>query len=228
MPPMLASSVARRALAAVLALAMCLGAYPAQASSPAGDSLLSLLDRVRIVAAPGYHPGYDRSCDPGACVFGSPWTDAHAGPYGHNGCTTREDVLLRQMRHIEMRWGSDCRIYQAKLRDPYTGERLNWRDDGYFIQIDHVYPLSRAWHEGAWAWTQRRRVRFANDVERELWAVSARANQAKLGATPAQWMPPWRRTWCRYLRAYLKVAKAYDLPVTAADARVVRRVAPTC
>ena len=46
------------------------------------------------------------------------------------------------MHHIELRWGSKCRIYQARMRDPYTGRKLTWRRDGYRIQIDHVYPLS--------------------------------------------------------------------------------------
>ena len=75
--------------------------------------------------------------------------------FGHNGCDTRQDVLLQQMRHIELRWGSHCRIYQARLTDPYTGRKMTWRRDGYRIQIDHVYPLSRAWYAGAWAWTRR-------------------------------------------------------------------------
>ena len=101
-----------------------------------------------------------------------------------------------------------------------------WRRDGYDIQVDHVYPLAAAWAAGAWAWPQRRRLRFANDVRRELLAVSADANQAKGAATPSQWLPPRGR--CGYLGAYLRVAVAYDLPITAADARVVRRVATRC
>ena len=49
---------------------------------------------------PGYHPGYERSCDPGGCVFGREWTDKNATRFGHNGCDTRQDVLLEQMtRH---------------------------------------------------------------------------------------------------------------------------------
>ena len=95
-------------------------------------------------------------------------------------------------------------------------------------QIDHVYPLARAWHEGAWSWTQRRRVRFANDVDRELLAVGAQANQDKLDQTPAEWLPPWRRYRCRYLVRYLRVAVAYDLPVSRADVDAVRDVLPTC
>lgn len=198
--------------------------------SPAqGGRLLALLGRVRVVPDTAYRPGYDRRCDDGhACVFGPLWTDDHPGPFGGNGCDTRQDVLLRQLRDVEMRWGSRCRVYDGVLDDPYTGRRLTWRTDGYDIQVDHVYPLAEAWHAGAWAWSQRRRVRFANDVRRELLAVSADANQDKGAATPAEWLPPDRAGRCGYLEAYLRVAAAYDLPVTDADAAVVRRVARRC
>ena len=199
-----------------------------QAATPRQERILELLDRARTVDDIEHRPGYDRSCDPGACVFGEPWTDDHAGPKGHNGCTTREDVLLMQMKDIEMRWGSSCRIYEARLRDPYSGERMTWRDDGYYISIDHVYPLARAWHGGAWRWPLRKRVAFANDVRRELLAVSARTNQAKEADGPADWLPPWRRSHCGYVRRYVRAAVAWDLPLTTADADAVRRVARTC
>ena len=90
------------------------------AATPGEERILDLLARARIVDDIDYQPGYDRDCDPGGCVFGEPWTDDHDGPKGHNGCTTREDVLLMQMKDIEMRWGSRCRIYEARLRDPYS------------------------------------------------------------------------------------------------------------
>lgn len=183
-----------------------------------------LLDRARVEPF-AFHAGYDRSCDPGACVFGPLWTDKYRGPGGRNGCDTRQDVLLDQMSDIEMRWGSKCRIYEAWLVDPYSGERLTWRDDGYYLQIDHIYPLATAWHGGAWAWPRRRRVVFANDVKRELLAVSGRANQDKGARGPAEWLPPWRPGRCPYVTAYLRVAEHYDLPITPADATAIRRVA---
>ncbi len=199
-----------------------------ESPGPAGERLHRLLRRVGV-AEPSYHSGYDRSCAPGqACVFGPEWTDEHAGLFGHNGCDTRQDVLLDQMRKIEMRWGSRCRIFEGSLTDPYTGDQLTWRDDGFRIQVDHVFPLAQAWHAGAWAWPRDRRVRFANDVRLELVAVSARANQHKGAQSPADWLPPNRSYRCRYLVRYLVVARTYDLPITPADAAVVRRYARQC
>ncbi|MEO6509462.1 MAG: HNH endonuclease family protein [Nocardioides sp.] len=204
-------------------------AGPTSASTAStGDSILTLLDRVTVTDSAPYYPGYDRDCDPGGCVFGEEWTDDNDTTYGHNGCNTREDVLLQQMRDIELRWGSECRIYQAKLKDPYTGRKLTWRRDGYRIQIDHVYPLSTAWYAGAWDWTQRKRVRFANDVDRELLAVWGAANQAKENSTPSEWLPPREAYHCAYVLRYLRVALHYGLSVTAADVTTIRDIASRC
>lgn len=205
---------------------------PATGSPTAHHGLRGRIERLLADVAvrdTTYHPGFDRLCGPGhGCVFGPEWTDDHPGRFGHNGCDTRQDVLLTQMRHIEMRWGSSCRIYEADLTDPYTGERLTWRDDGYWIQIDHVYPLAQAWYAGAWAWPRERRLRFANDVERELLAVSGRANQDKGAGTPSEWLPGPHPLRCAYVAKYLAVASAYALPVTPADAATITRLAPTC
>ena len=202
-------------------------AAPSPAASPS-DRIAALLDRVAVTATAPYHPGYERACDPGACVFGEEWTDDNTTRFGHNGCDTRQDVLLQQMHHIELRWGSECRIYQARMRDPYTGRKLTWRRDGYRIQIDHVYPLSTAWYAGAWAWTEEKRVRFANDVDHELVATWGAANQAKENSTPSEWLPPRQAYHCRYVLTYLEVAVRYGLSVTKADVATMQDVASAC
>lgn len=215
-------TVIRLVLSMVLVGALAPAAAAGAPERRADERIERLLSRVNVVEDEPYHPGYDRSCDPGPCVFGEPWTDEHDGPAGHNGCSTREDVLLRQMRDIELRWGSECRIYDARLRDPYTGRRLTWREDGARIAVDHVYPLAEAWHGGAWAWPLRRRIAFANDVRRELLAVSWAANDAKQASSPAEWLPPRRAYRCTYVRRYLRVAVAWRLPITRADEETIR------
>ena len=185
------------------------------------------------VTAP-YHPGYERACQPGSsapggCVFGEEWTDDNTTRFGHNGCDTRQDVLLQQMHHIELRWGSECRIYQARMRDPYTGRRLTWRRDGYRIQIDHLYPLSRAWYAGAWAWTQN-----ATGPLRQRRRPRARRHLGR--RQPGQGSPRRRRSGCRrerpttarYVVTYLRVAVRYGLSVTEADVATMEDVAAAC
>lgn len=227
-----------RARALGLAAVLALGACTPPATTPAGPvtdkhapssgathirptGLLGLLERVEVREVP-WVQGYTRS------AYGLEWTDAYDGPFGRNGCDTRQDVLLQQMTDIEMRWGSSCRIYQARLVDPYSGEAMTWRDDGYWIEIDHVYPLARSWDAGASSWSQARRVRFANDVRRNLLAVSHRANQDKGAQTLGEWLPPAAAYHCTYARKYLRVALAWQLPITPADAETVLRLARRC
>ena len=52
--------------------------------------------------------------------------------------------------------------------------------------------------------------------------------RSKLDQTPSEWLPPWKRYRCRYLVRYLRVAVAYELPVSRADLDAVRDVLPTC
>jgi hypothetical protein len=225
-----------RLIALVLLLSNCaadpvrVGGGESAISPPpdVGSEIRRQLEAVEVIPRSRYQPGYVRACDPGACVFGDPWTDDHGGAFGRNGCDTRQDVLLQQMSAVELRWGSACRIFEARLDDPYSGQSMTWRSDGYQIQVDHIYPLAAAWHAGAWRWTPQRRTRFANDIRRELLAVSATANQAKGAQTPSSWLPPGRSRKCDYVKKYLAVALAYDLPVTADDAEAMRSVAAGC
>ena len=79
-----------------------------QAATPRQERILELLDRARTVDDIEHRPGYDRSCDPGACVFGEPWTDDHAGPKGHNDATSAR------------RWRGTCPSPRP-TRTPYDG-----------------------------------------------------------------------------------------------------------
>ena len=65
------------------------GTASSYAAPDRADQLRALLDRVDVVATRGYHPGYDRDCRPGGCVFGEEWTDRNTTRFGHNGCDTR-------------------------------------------------------------------------------------------------------------------------------------------
>ncbi|WP_329476725.1 HNH endonuclease family protein [Kribbella sp. NBC_01484] len=47
------------------------------------------------------------------------------------------------------------------LTDPYTGRRIEFRKAAATeVQIDHLYPLARAWDMGAAQWPLQRRVDF--------------------------------------------------------------------
>lgn len=202
------------------------------APTPVPADIAALLGKVQIVDARGNSAGYDRDCGPKhGCVFGHAWTDDHAGPGGHDGCDTRDDVLAGQLTEVTFRPRThDCVVLTGKLADPYTGTQIPFRKTSPMeIQIDHVYSLALAWRMGADKWTPQRRIDFANDQVLNLLAVSGKANHDKSDKSPAQWIVPDNPAFqCDYLRRYLAVAAQYELPITTADASAIRRVAAGC
>ena len=86
----------------------------------------------------------------------------------------------------------------------YTG--LVTRSPGD-LQIDHMVPLKEAHRSGAHAWTEEKRRDYANDLDLEaaLIAVKGGSNGSKGAKDPANWMPPNRSFWCRYLKDWIAV-----------------------
>lgn len=202
---------------------------PATGTAPGAARARELLAVVRIVARRPDVPGYDRDCGPGdGCVFGTRWNDDTDAPDGRDGCDTRNDVLAAQLVDVRFSERSPgCDVVAGTLVDPYTGRTMDYATQGAQIHVDHLFPLAAAWDLGAAAWTPQRRARFANDTALELLAVEGAANQRKGDSTPASWLPPRKAFRCTYVTAYLEVAHAYDLAVTAADVRVIEPVLRT-
>jgi hypothetical protein len=192
--------------------------------------IATLLAKVRTVPARPHPGGYDRVCTTGhGCVFGQPWTDRHNGTGGHNRCDTRDDVLAKQLVRPVLKPGSRCVVISGVLDDPYTGRKITWaKASASIVQIDHVYPLALAWDMGADKWVPQRRIDFANDQDVNLLAVDGHANQAKGDSGPGDWLPINKGYRCTYVAGFLRVAIAYDLPITVADADSIRHTAQGC
>lgn len=187
--------------------------------SPSRELVAALLDRVEVVSGRVPVPGYDRECSgASACVFGPAWSDATGAPGAGNGCSTRHDVLTRDLTGVVNQSDSGCEVSAGILIDPYTGRVVDVTATGVRgIHVDHVFPLAAAWDLGAWEWRPDRRAAFANDVDRNLIAVTGSVNSRKSDATPGDWMPPDVARHCFYASRYLTAAVAYGLPVTTAD-----------
>jgi hypothetical protein len=182
------------------------------------------LRQVRVIAERPDVPGYKRD------QFGQTWTDDHSGRGGHNGCDTRNDVLAAQLQAVRYRGRSKCVVIAGTLPgDPYTGRRIEFRKaSASKVQIDHMYPLARAWDMGAARWPLQRRVDFANDQDANLLAVDGPANASKRDAGPGEWLPINRNYRCIYVLKYLQVAHKYTLPITTADRDAAKAITPSC
>lgn len=228
----LAGSVSWSAVAIVVALSVAVAAVihgpeeDAVPGSPSKSAVIRAIDTVEEVPERPDVPGYGREC-PGPCSFGRAWSDATEAPGGGNGCTTREDVLARDIRGTTGVPGDRCARTGGVLVDPYSGEELALAGTYRSVHIDHVYALSAAWDMGAHAWGQARRERFANDIDANLLAVTGHANMAKGDALPGEWMPvePWQ---CFYAWRMAVAASTYDLPLTSADLKQLRESARSC
>lgn len=127
-------------------------------------------------------------------------------------------MLARDLQGFTADSATACTINDGLLADPYTGRVVDVGLTGVRgIHVDHIFPLAAAWDLGAWNWAPQRRAAFANDVDRNLVAVTGSVNSSKSDSTPADWLPPDPARHCFYAARYLTAAVAYGLSVTRAD-----------
>lgn len=169
--------------------------------------------------APAYEIAYDRTRD-----FGTAWIDVD-----HNGCDTRNDILRRDLAAKTFRPDSGgCIVVSGSLIDPYTGAELSFsKSDAAAVQIDHLVPLHAAWILGAWRWSPRRRIEFANDP-RNLVAVDGPSNQQKSDRLADRWRPENRRIRCTYAINTVAVHATYRLAVTRSERHALQRMLRSC
>lgn len=165
-------------------------------------------------------PGYRRD------AFGKAWADVD-----DNGCSTREDVLRRDLTNVRTSSGvRPCEVVSGHLHDPYTGMDIDFIrgvDTSDAVQVDHVWSLSAAWSAGAHAWTTEQRTAFANDPA-NLLAVDGPTNNSKSDKGPAAWMPPNRAYTCQFAVRWTHVAHTWGLSTTAADKKAIEKGLSTC
>lgn len=157
-------------------------------------------------------PPYNRDTD-----FGRGWATVH----GH--CDTREVILERDAGVNAVDSDGDGCKDDGPIVDLYTGNTIRPPQ----AQIDHVYPLEKAWVGGAWKWGPVQRRIFALD-QANLRAVTGSVNESKGERGPASFRPPAVSGWCGYQLIYRATANRWALPITPADDAALRDMATTC
>jgi hypothetical protein len=159
--------------------------------------------------------------------FGPAWTDDNNSLYGHNSCSTRDDILRRDLSRETFRPRFPCVVVSGTLHDPYTGKTILFtKANASAVQIDHIVSLAYAHSEGAWAWTYQRRIDFANDPL-NLLAVDGPTNQAKGDSGPAVWQPRFAAR-CLVAVRTVQVVVRYRLPVARSDKAALDDMLRTC
>ena len=158
----------------------------------------------------GPKTGYSRD------QFGEAWTDDSEGVlWAGNGCSTRDDILNRDLDHAEKR--DKCVVVGGQFTDPYTDQAETFsKSQASDYPIDHIVPLSYSWQMGAAQWPADKRVQLANDPL-NLTVTTVSVNSAKAGSGPASYLPPNKAIRCAYALRFAQVATKYALAVTSAD-----------
>ena len=136
---------------------------------------------------------------------------------------TRSEVLQDESSEPVAHWGSTCSAVKS-------GRWVSWYDDETWtnatehLQIDHVVALSEAWDSGAWAWTNAKRERYANDLgfAWTLDAVTGSVNQAKSDRDPVDWLP--EHHVCKYARHWVAIKYRWKLSINSAEKTALARI----
>ena len=148
------------------------------------------------------------------------WADADS-----DCLNTRHEVLA--VESIVPPTIEDCRVVAGSWLDWITGETLNTPAEA---TIDHVVALAHAHRAGAWAWSPATKQAFANDLDEpsSLNVASGPSNQTKADASPAEWRPPDRESWCGYAITWIRVKARWRLNVTGLEVAALQDMLNTC
>ena len=192
---------------ALIASSLTALVFPAQAAT------------LSLVTAADHEGDYNRS------AFRH-WIDADK-----DGCDTRSEVLIEEAI-LKPKVGKKCVLTGGKWRSQY--DKLVTTNPST-LDIDHLVPLAEAWRSGAWAWSDKQREDFANDLTdaRALVAVSASSNRSKGDKDYSQWRPDLNagtEQWisCNYLKAWVAIKMRYQLTVDSNEATWIQVGNTTC
>ncbi len=149
------------------------------------------------------------------------WIDADG-----DGLDTRQEVLVLESL-VTQTVNDNGRVAEGLWSGPYTGFVTSDPSD---LDIDHMVPLKEAHRSGAHAWDRQRREDYTNDLghPQALIGVKAGANRSKGDGDPANWMPPNRSYWCRYLGDWIAIKQRWELSIDLAEADALKKGLSVC
>ena len=208
---------AKSALAATLLLAFAVTSTGFDSAAAVSQPLAIKVLAKLAVKGRAPKTGYARN------LFSDGWGNIY-------GCDTRNYILKRDLTAITWRSGENCLVATGVLKDPYTGQRIDFVRGvrtSLAVQIDHVVAVSDAWQKGAQQLSANSRYSFYNDPL-NLLAVDGPTNESKGDGDAATWLPPNKGYRCAYVARQVAVKYKYQLWVTAAEKDAIAHVLVTC
>jgi hypothetical protein len=215
-------SISKTFAATTIIATISLLAPPVHATE--GELAIDLLNDITIAeeistTADGGDPVYDRDA----------WAPSGWGDADGTGCTTQQDVLIRDTEPESQVVDDDgCTLIYGTAVDPYTGEFVEHdRDATDFnrtpFDIDHVVPIGEAHRSGGAHWDDETKQEFYQDKD-NLLAVVASENQSKSDADVNDYLPPNQALYCDYVATTVLVKHKYDLTMDQAEHDVATSV----
>lgn len=140
----------------------------------------------------------------------SGWIDATG-----NGCTTREDILARDLDDETLQING-CTVEYGQTIGAYSGGPIEHVQGASEVDIEHLVAVGQAWSNGAHAWDDETRQTFYQDQD-NLIAVSSTQNQAKGAQDATAYLPPNQGVYCEYAAATVYVKDKYSLAMNPAE-----------
>lgn len=118
-----------------------------------------------------------------------------------------------------------CSITAGKWNDPYSNDVIT---DPRKLDVDHMIPLSYAAQHGGQAWDSVKKQKYANDLTNphHLVSASARENRSKGDKGPSEYMP--KVNTCEYAVDWVTVSKAWNIKISPADQKVLKKTLAGC
>jgi len=178
----------------ILFVSLLLVVGPAEVAGTSPKPIRLLLAELRVTE-PVISPKYDRR-------FFPHWRDVD-----RNCRNTRDEVLARDST---LSTKGTCDITEGRWTSLYDGITVYSASE---LEIDHVVALKEAWISGAWAWSEDRRLAYANDLgyRGALLPVTESSHGPKKDKDPARWLP--NRGVCDFAIHWIAVKWRWQLTI---------------
>lgn len=144
----------------------------------------------------------------------------------NDGEDTRQEVLIAESL-VPVKRDSNGKVSGGLWIGLYTGTVT--RSPGE-LEIDHMVPICEADESGGRVWPDEKRKQYFNWLEdnHHLIAVRSSANASKGKRDPAEWMPPNRAYWCKYLQDWVAIKRKWGLSIDREEYRAIEKGSAVC
>lgn len=216
----------RRGLLLVTFVLACDGAEPSGPATPSHADAAAGEPTPALARAERADEPTSRSVESGVPYDRKLWK--HWIDADHDCQDARTEALIAESYgEVEFEDDRECEVASGEWQCPYTGEILR---ESHLLDVDHLVPLANAHRSGGGAWSDARRMQYANDLSNpyHLIAVDYGANRSKGDKGPEAWLPPSEEFRCTYVREWVAVKERWGLGTTDAEAAAIRDATRVC